>query len=81
MSANHRASWFMLYLLGILYSHLFSLYLFLVGGKNPTAAQMMVVIKTMCKTMTSFRRFVHQLTSLWRPLYLCFMLLLCYVIL
>ena len=50
-------------------------------GKNPTAAQMMVVMKTMCKTTTSIRRFVHQLTSLWRPLCLWFMLPLCYVIL
>ena len=45
-----------------------SLYLFLVEGKNPTDAQLMEVMKTMCKTMTmSFRRFVHQSMSLWCP--------------
>jgi len=81
LSAIHRASWFMLYLLGILYSRLFLYIYSLLGEKNPTAAQMMEVMKTMCKTTTSIRRFVHQLTSLWRPLCLWFMLPLCYVIL
>ena len=73
----------MVYVIFVGYSviTLVSLYLFFVGGKNPTAAQMKQVMKTMCKTTTSIRRFVHQLTSLWRPLYLCFMLPLCYVIL
>ena len=68
----------MVYVIFIGYSvlTLASLYLFLVGGGNPTAAQLMEVMKTMYKTtMMSFRRFVHQLASLWRPLslwFLCF---------
>ena len=34
LSANHRASWFMLYLLGILYSRLFLYIYSLLGEKS-----------------------------------------------
>lgn len=50
-----------------MYSRLFIFHEILVGGKIPTAVQLMEVLKTMCKITTSIRRFVPQLTSLWRP--------------